>query len=61
VPLMTDILIRLHLNRIIITGDYRKASLHIKIALQDRNHRGSYGKKISVQTTGFYSIFGGVW
>jgi len=38
VPLMTDILMRLRLHRIIITGDYRKAFLHIKIAPQDRNH-----------------------
>ena len=37
VPLMTSILTRLRLHRIVITGDYRKAFLHISIAKEDRN------------------------
>jgi len=37
VPLMTSILTRLRLHKIVITGDYRKAFLQVSIAKEDRN------------------------
>ena len=37
VPLMTSILTRLRVHRFVVTGDYRKAFLHISIAEEDRD------------------------
>ena len=50
VPLMIDILMRLRLHRILITGDYRKAFLHVSISPEDRNQlRFLWGQNLDAE------------